>query len=82
MWESAVRELVSQAAEPLTITRPQETIIDMVTGSGAVVQLVLLLLLALLGRELGDHLHQASAGAAGRARVRSVSSTSSGTRRT
>jgi len=46
MWESAVRGLVSQAAEPLTITRPQETIIDMVTGSGAVVQLVLLLLLA------------------------------------
>ena len=46
MWESAVRELISQAAEPLTITRPQETIIDMVTGSGAVVQLVLLLLLA------------------------------------
>lgn len=45
MWESAVRELVVQSAEPLTITRPQETIIDMVTGSGAVVQLVLLLLL-------------------------------------
>jgi len=45
MWESAVRELVVQSADPLTITRPQETIIDMVTGSGAVVQLVLLLLL-------------------------------------
>ena len=45
MWESAVRGIVSQAAEPLTINRPQETIIDMVTGSGAVVQLVLLLLL-------------------------------------
>jgi biopolymer transport protein TolQ len=46
MWESAVRELVSQVAEPLTITRPQETIIDMVTGAGAIVQLVLLMLLA------------------------------------
>jgi biopolymer transport protein TolQ len=45
MWESAVRELLVQSAEPLTITRPQETIIDMVTGSGAIVQLVLLLLL-------------------------------------
>jgi biopolymer transport protein TolQ len=44
MWGSAVRELVAQA-EPLTITRPQETIIDMVTGSGAVVQLVLFVLL-------------------------------------
>jgi biopolymer transport protein TolQ len=46
MWEYAVRGLIAQAAEPLTINRPQETIIDMVTGSGAVVQLVLLLLLA------------------------------------
>lgn len=46
MWESAVREFLVQAAEPLTIDRPQETIIDMVTGSGAVVQLVLLLLIA------------------------------------
>ncbi len=46
MWESAVREVVVQSAEPLTIARPQETIIDMVTGSGAVVQLVLLLLVA------------------------------------
>jgi biopolymer transport protein TolQ len=46
MWESAVRELVSQVAEPLTITRPQETIIDMVTGAGAIVQLVLLMLVA------------------------------------
>ena len=46
MWESAVREFISQAAEPLTITRPQETIIDMVTGAGAIVQLVLLMLLA------------------------------------
>ena len=45
MWESAVRELIVQTAEPLTVHRPQETIIDMVTGSGAVVQLVLLLLL-------------------------------------
>jgi biopolymer transport protein TolQ len=45
MWETTVRGFVSQAAEPLTITRPQETIIDMVTGSGAVVQLVLLLLI-------------------------------------
>src|SRR4030095_12509480 len=44
MWGSAVRALAAQA-EPLTITRPQATIIDMVTGSGAVVQLVLLLLL-------------------------------------
>jgi biopolymer transport protein TolQ len=44
MWGSAFGALVAQA-EPLTITRPQETIIDMVTGSGAVVQLVLLLLL-------------------------------------
>jgi biopolymer transport protein TolQ len=46
MWEYAVREFVVQATEPLTINRPQETIIDMVTGSGAVVQLVLLLLIA------------------------------------
>ena len=46
MWEYAVRGLIAQAAEPLTINRPQETIIDMVTGSGAVVQLVLFLLLA------------------------------------
>ena len=45
MWESVVRELIVQSAEPLTINRPQETIIDMVTGSGAVVQLVLFLLL-------------------------------------
>jgi biopolymer transport protein TolQ len=44
MWESAIGRFVVQAAEPLTITRPQETIIDMVTGSGAVVQLVLFLL--------------------------------------
>lgn len=42
MWEYA---FIVQAAEPLTINRPQETIIDMVTGSGAVVQLVLLLLI-------------------------------------
>jgi biopolymer transport protein TolQ len=45
MWQFAVRQLLAQA-EPLTIPRPQETIIDMVTGSGAVVQGVLLLLLA------------------------------------
>ena len=32
-------------AEPLTIPRPQETIVQMVTGAGAVVQAVLLLLL-------------------------------------
>ena len=44
MWQSAVRQLLTQA-EPLTIPRPQETIIDMVTGSGAVVQFVLFLLL-------------------------------------
>lgn len=43
MWEYA---FFVQAAEPLTINRPQETIIDMVTGSGAVVQLVLFLLIA------------------------------------
>ena len=42
MWEYA---FFVQAAEPLTINRPQETIIDMVTGSGAVVQLVLFLLI-------------------------------------
>ncbi len=45
MWVSAVRQLLAQA-EPLTIPRPQETIVQMVTGSGAVVQAVLLLLLA------------------------------------
>ena len=44
MWSSAVRALSSQA-EPLTIPHPQETIVQMVTGAGAVVQLVLLLLL-------------------------------------
>ena len=44
MWESAVRQFVVQA-EALPVARHQETIIDMVTGSGAVVQLVLLLLL-------------------------------------
>lgn len=43
MWEYAF--LVQAATEPLTIDRPQETIIDMVTGSGAVVQLVLFLLI-------------------------------------
>jgi biopolymer transport protein TolQ len=45
MWEWAVGGIIGQVSEPLTINRPQETIIDMVTGSGAVVQLVLLLLL-------------------------------------
>ncbi len=45
MWVSAVRQLLAQA-EPLTIPHPQETILQMVTGSGAVVQAVLLLLLA------------------------------------
>ncbi len=45
MWLSAVRQLLTQA-EPLTIPRPQETIVQMVTGSGAVVQGVLFLLLA------------------------------------
>jgi len=44
MWMSAVRQLLTQA-EPLTIPRPQETIVQMVTGSGAVVQAVLFLLL-------------------------------------
>jgi len=44
MWMSAVRQLLAQA-EPLTIPRPQETIVQMVTGSGAVVQAVLFLLL-------------------------------------
>jgi biopolymer transport protein TolQ len=44
MWMSAVRQLLTQA-EPLTIPRPQETIVQMVTGSGAVVQVVLFLLL-------------------------------------
>jgi biopolymer transport protein TolQ len=44
MWLSAVRQLLTQA-EPLTIPRPQETIVQMVTGSGAVVQGVLFLLL-------------------------------------
>ena len=44
MWLSAVRQLLTQA-EPLTIPRPQETIVQMVTGSGAVVQVVLFLLL-------------------------------------
>jgi biopolymer transport protein TolQ len=45
MWLSTVRQLSSQAAEPLSIPRPQETILQMVTGSGAVVQGVLLILL-------------------------------------
>jgi biopolymer transport protein TolQ len=45
MWMSAVRQLLAQA-EPLSIPRPQETIVQMVTGSGAVVQGVLFLLLA------------------------------------
>ncbi|MBI3767803.1 MAG: protein TolQ [Deltaproteobacteria bacterium] len=44
MWLSTVRQLLTQA-EPLTIPRPQETIVQMVTGSGAVVQGVLFLLL-------------------------------------
>jgi biopolymer transport protein TolQ len=44
MWQSAVRELATQA-ETLTIPRPQETIVQMVTGAGAVVQSVLVLLL-------------------------------------
>jgi biopolymer transport protein TolQ len=44
MWLSTVRRLLSQA-EPLSIPRPQETILQMVTGSGAVVQGVLLILL-------------------------------------
>jgi biopolymer transport protein TolQ len=44
MWLSAVRQLLTQA-EPLTIPHPQETIVQMVTGSGAVVQGVLFLLL-------------------------------------
>jgi biopolymer transport protein TolQ len=44
MWLSTVRQLLAQA-EPLTIPRPQETIIQMVTGSGAVVQGVLFLLI-------------------------------------
>ena len=44
MWLSAVRRLLAQS-EPLTIPRPQETIVQMVTGSGAVVQGVLFLLL-------------------------------------
>ena len=46
MWESGVRQLAIQVqAEPLSIPRPQETIIEMVSGAGAVVQFVLLLLL-------------------------------------
>src|SRR5438046_10546652 len=48
MWMSAVRQLLTQA-EPLTIPRPQETIVQMVTGSGAVVQAVLFLLLGFSG---------------------------------
>jgi biopolymer transport protein TolQ len=44
MWRSAVRQLSIQA-ENLTLPRPQETILEMVTGAGAVVQFVLLLLL-------------------------------------
>jgi biopolymer transport protein TolQ len=44
MWQFAVRRLAVQG-EPLAIPRPQETILDMVTGAGAVVQLVLVLLL-------------------------------------
>jgi biopolymer transport protein TolQ len=44
MWQSAVRQLATQA-EPLTIPRPQETIVQMVTGAGAVVQAVLVVLL-------------------------------------
>jgi len=44
MWQSAVRQLATQA-ESLTIPRPQETIAQMVTGAGAVVQAVLVLLL-------------------------------------
>ncbi len=44
MGLNAVRQLLAQA-EPLAIPRPQETIVQMVTGSGAVVQAVLFLLL-------------------------------------
>jgi biopolymer transport protein TolQ len=44
MWLSTVRQLLAQA-EPLTIPRPQETIVQMVTGAGAVVQGVLFLLI-------------------------------------
>ena len=44
MWQSAVRQLTIQT-EPVAIPHPQETIVQMVTGAGAVVQAVLLLLL-------------------------------------
>jgi len=44
MWLSTVRQLSSQA-EPLAVPRPQETILQMVTGAGAVVQGVLFILL-------------------------------------
>ena len=43
MGLSTIRGLASQA-EPLALPRPQETILQMVAGSGAVVQAVLLLL--------------------------------------
>ena len=44
MWQSAVRQLASQA-EPVGLPRPQETIFEMVTGSGPVVQAVVILLI-------------------------------------
>jgi len=44
MGLATVRQVLAQA-EPLAIPRPQETIVQMVTGSGAVVQAVLFLLL-------------------------------------
>src|SRR5438309_10075888 len=44
MWLSTVGKLAAQS-EPLSIPRPQETIVQMVTGAGAVVQGVLVILL-------------------------------------
>jgi biopolymer transport protein TolQ len=46
MWQSALGRLIfsSQMVEPLTLPRPQESILDMMISTSPVVQLVLLLL--------------------------------------
>jgi biopolymer transport protein TolQ len=45
MWQSAVRSLSAQV-EPLALPAPEESVLEMMIGSGPVVQFVLLLLLA------------------------------------